>query len=234
MNRMAWRRQNTNRGVFGLEGLPVVRWITCAPRPGRWHTYPFAALLVVLFAIAGVGLASAQPNTQPITQPNTPANTQANTPPAHAAPPLRAVVTVAPLKGIIEPLLPPGSTLSVLMPPGRSEHGYEFTPSDIAALAKADLVVYVGLHLEPRVAAALREHPVQGREVICFAEAVGLLVAEGGCRQIAGAEALADAVTDLLRHPERREKMGAAGRAAIVSRRGATARTVTQILTLLS
>lgn len=87
---------------------------------------------------------------------------------------LHAVVTIAPLKGLVEPLLPAGSKVTVLMPPGRSEHGYEFSPSDVAALAGADIVVYVGLNLEPRIARSLRERPVAGQGVICFAEVVGL------------------------------------------------------------
>jgi zinc transport system substrate-binding protein len=60
------------------------------------------------------------------------------------------------------------------MAPGRSEHGYEFTPDDLAAVARADLVVYIGLSLEPRIAQAVRSRPVPGREVVVFAEAVGL------------------------------------------------------------
>ncbi len=78
------------------------------------------------------------------------------------------------LRGIVEPLLPKGSTVRVLMAPGRSEHGYEFTPSDLAAVARADVVVYIGLALEPRISQTVRERPVAGRRVVCFAEAVGL------------------------------------------------------------
>ena len=49
------------------------------------------------------------------------------------------------------------STVTVLMQPGKSEHGYEFTPADVAALATADLVVYVGLGLEGRIEATLKK-----------------------------------------------------------------------------
>lgn len=88
--------------------------------------------------------------------------------------PFHAVVTVAPLQGIVEPMLPPGSTMTVLMQPGRSEHGYEFSPGDLAKLANADLVVYVGLNLEPKVAEWLRDHPNSKRRVVEFASAVGI------------------------------------------------------------
>jgi len=87
--------------------------------------------------------------------------------------PMRVVVTVPPLRSIVEPLLPSGSELRVLMQPGRSEHGYEFTPSDLAAVAGADLVVYVGLNLEPRIEQAVAD-VFKGRTVICFAKVVGL------------------------------------------------------------
>jgi zinc transport system substrate-binding protein len=91
-----------------------------------------------------------------------------------AGTPIKAVVTVAPLKGILEPLLPEGSSVRVLMQPGRSEHGYEFTPSDIAELADADIVVHVGLGLEGNLAAVLEKQKVPLRQVVCFADAVGI------------------------------------------------------------
>jgi len=89
--------------------------------------------------------------------------------------PLRAVVTVPPLKGVLEPLMPPGSTVTILMQPGRSEHGYEFTPSDIAQLAGADLVVYVGLGLEGKLDEVLAKQNVPDRQVVNFAEAIDLV-----------------------------------------------------------
>lgn len=88
--------------------------------------------------------------------------------------PLRVVVTVAPLAGLTRPLLPEGASLSTLIAPGHSEHGYELTARDIATLAKADVVVYVGLALEPQVEEFLRKHPEPGRRVVCFADAAGL------------------------------------------------------------
>lgn len=88
--------------------------------------------------------------------------------------PYRAVVTVPALAGLVRPLLPPGAGLEILMRPGRSEHGYEFSPTDIAALGRADLVVYVGLGLEPQVRAFLQKRPSDRRRTVCFAEVVGL------------------------------------------------------------
>lgn len=87
---------------------------------------------------------------------------------------LSVVVTIPPLKGLISPLLPEGTNVRSLMPPGRSEHGYEFTPSDLAALAKADVIVLVGLGLEARVEKALKDKEVKGRQVINLGSALGL------------------------------------------------------------
>ncbi|HYE62201.1 MAG TPA: metal ABC transporter substrate-binding protein [Phycisphaerales bacterium] len=96
------------------------------------------------------------------------------TPPAKVPRTVKAVVTVAPLKSLVEPLLPPGSSVTILMQPGRSEHGYEFTPADVAALADANLVVYVGLGLEGQLESILAKQNAPNRELVCFAEAVGL------------------------------------------------------------
>lgn len=97
-----------------------------------------------------------------------------NKAPAKAASTLNVVVTIPPLKGLVTPLLPEGAAVRSLMPPGRSEHGYEFTPSDLAALAKADVVVLVGLGLEARVEKALKDKAVKGRQVINLGSALGL------------------------------------------------------------
>src|SRR5882724_10246857 len=91
--------------------------------------------------------------------------------PAGGGIPLKVVVTIAPLKGLVEPLLPEGSTVTVLMQPGKSEHGYEFTPGDVAAMAKADLFVYVGLGLEGRIEAAAKRQASADHQVLCFADA---------------------------------------------------------------
>jgi zinc transport system substrate-binding protein len=87
---------------------------------------------------------------------------------------LTAVVTVPPLRSLVEPLLPAGSHVQTLMAPGRSEHGYEFTPSDLAALSGADLVVWVGLGLEPQVDAFIARQAVGPQVRLKFADAVGV------------------------------------------------------------
>ena len=72
---------------------------------------------------------------------------------------MRVVVTLPPLEGLVRPLLPEGATIRVLIPPGRSEHGYEPTVQDVLALNDADVVVLVGMGLESSIDASLRKRP---------------------------------------------------------------------------
>lgn len=102
--------------------------------------------------------------------------------PAEPLPPLDVVVTIPPLKGLVQPLLPMGSTLTVLMPPGRGEHGYEFKPADLAALSKADVVVFIGLGLEPNLDAVLRKTARPHRQEVGFGRVVGLEPAAGDAK----------------------------------------------------
>ena len=102
------------------------------------------------------------------------------------------VVTVPPLKGLIEPLLPPGSRVTTLMKPGRSEHGYEMTADDVVRVAKADIFVYVGAGLEAHAEKVLdKRRARQGTArsgVVCFAEVVG----DAKVREVQGHECTDD------------------------------------------
>ena len=98
--------------------------------------------------------------------------------PARKPGPVRVVATIPPVAGLVRPLLPQGGTLTALVPPNRSEHGYELTGADVAALTQADVVVLVGLGLEPQVEAFLEKHPTPNRHVIRFADVLG--VSPGG------------------------------------------------------
>lgn len=94
--------------------------------------------------------------------------------------PVRIVVSVAPLAGIVKPLAPPGANVVTLVPAGRSLHGYEMTPADLGAIAEADVLVHVGLGLEPALEDVLASHPSATRRVVCFAQAAGAADAGGG------------------------------------------------------
>ena len=110
-------------------------------------------------------------------------------PPAAPAPaalaiarPLRAVVSIAPLRGLVQPLLPAGSTVDVLIPPGVSEHGYEVPPGKLAAITRADLVVTVGLGLEPQIDKFLKNNPGDARLTVSMADLVDVRAPEGGAK----------------------------------------------------
>ncbi len=88
--------------------------------------------------------------------------------------PMRVVVTIPPLKGLVEPLLPPGSEVTILLPPGQSEHGWEPRQGDLKAIARADLCVAVGLGLESSFFRVLPKVGNTRRIDVTFAELVGL------------------------------------------------------------
>lgn len=93
--------------------------------------------------------------------------------PGGAEAPLRVVVTISPLLEAARALAPEGSAVSVLTPPGVSHHNHEPSPSAVASLMDADVVVMVGMMLEPRVEAALKKHPRPWRRLVVFGEVVG-------------------------------------------------------------
>lgn len=132
-----------------------------------------------LVAFALVAVASSAAFAQAVAAAPAVADSKAAAPATPAkATPLSVVVTVPPLKSLVEPLLPPGSTITMLMKPGQSEHGYEFTADDIAKLAKADMVVLVGLALEPRIEETIKRQREAGqnaqRVAINWGETLGL------------------------------------------------------------
>lgn len=60
---------------------------------------------------------------------------------AHA---LQVTVTIPPLAAMVKPYLSPDDTLTVLLSPGASPHGFQFRPSHLTALNEADLILTVG------------------------------------------------------------------------------------------
>lgn len=89
--------------------------------------------------------------------------------------PPRVVASLAPLGGLIEPMLPEGSELTVIVGAGQSEHGFELTPSQVAAVRQAHVVAVVGLGLDVQVERAMGSR--SAAHVVRFADVVGI---EGG------------------------------------------------------
>jgi 3-deoxy-D-manno-octulosonic-acid transferase len=135
------------------------------------------------------------------------------------------------------------STNAPVVPVGVSEPRPVFLGDTLGELRKfysLATVVFAGRSLVPLGGSDVMEVAGLAKPVLVgpytenFADAVSLLLSEAACRRVSCADALAAAVLDLLRHPARRERMGQAGRAAIMSRRGASARTVDEILALFA
>lgn len=84
------------------------------------------ALLPLLFAITPAAPSLAQAGTAP-----------------HVA------TDIAPIHSLVAQVMQGVGTPDLILPPGASPHGYAMRPSEAAALAKADLVVWVGPDLTP-------------------------------------------------------------------------------------
>lgn len=91
--------------------------------------------------------------------------------------PMKAVVSIPPLKGLVEPLLPPGSTVTVLIKTGASEHGFEPTAGQVGEVINADLLVWIG-GMEPAVDSLSKANPRPGRTDVRLADALGIEVHE--------------------------------------------------------
>lgn len=95
--------------------------------------------------------------------------------PAYDGPALNVVVSLPPLRGLVEGLLPKGSRVGVLVPVGASEHAFEIPPSRLAEMSKADLVVTVGMGLEPQVEKWLTARPSPTRAHVRFEDVANAL-----------------------------------------------------------
>ena len=97
-----------------------------------------------------------------------------SSPSPSSRPEVRVIVTIPPLVGLVQSLAPAGVKVIGLMQPGQSEHGYEFVPSDMNALARSDMVVYIGMGLEPGIAKFMAKKADDRRRVVVLGEVLGL------------------------------------------------------------
>ncbi len=92
--------------------------------------------------------------------------------PASDQPPL-VLVEVAPLAGLVRPLVDPSVEVRPIVPAGVSPHGYQLAPSDAADLARATLVITVGAPLEPAINRAI-DRVVEPGSVFSIADVLGI------------------------------------------------------------
>ncbi len=71
------------------------------------------------------------------------------------------MVTVLPLRLILEPLVQGRASVSVLLPPGASAHTYEPRPSDTQAVAAADALFWIGEDFDGFAAELTARHSVE-------------------------------------------------------------------------
>lgn len=83
------------------------------------------------------------------------------------------VVSVPPLIGLLRPLMPEDATITTLIPAGASPHGHQFTPADLRRVASADLVLTVGLGLEPGLDSIITAARADDR-VVSLADLAGI------------------------------------------------------------
>jgi 3-deoxy-D-manno-octulosonic-acid transferase len=101
------------------------------------------------------------------------------------------------------------------------------TVGELAQLYAVADVVFMGGSLVPAGGHNMLEAAARGKPVLSgphtenFREAIELLVAAGSARMLRDAGELGPSLIALLDDPAAREKMGAAGRAAVASRHGA-------------
>ena len=101
-------------------------------------------------------------------------------------------------------------------------------------------IVFLGRSLSalggsnPMEPGSLAKPLLWGPQMFNFPVEAPALVEAGAARQVAGAEELADAIADLLTHPDRRRQMGQAARRTIRKMQGATARTIDLVRQTLS
>jgi len=101
-------------------------------------------------------------------------------------------------------------------------------------------IVFLGRSLSalggsnPMEPGSLAKPLLWGPEMFNFPVEAPALLEAGAARQVAGAEQLADAIADLLTHPDRRRQMGQAARRTIRKMQGATARTIDLVRETLS
>jgi len=91
--------------------------------------------------------------------------------PPHAKPTI--VVTIHPLADLVRQLVGDHAEVVTLVPAGASPHGFEPTPRQLGALARAKLLVMVGLGFDEWAAGSIKRHHEGHYRILRFGAAVG-------------------------------------------------------------
>ncbi|MEM1331377.1 MAG: metal ABC transporter substrate-binding protein [Planctomycetota bacterium] len=89
------------------------------------------------------------------------------------------VVSIPPLKSLVEALADEAVPVSVLVPSGTTVHGWSPTPEDARSVLTSGLMVTVGLGLEGGLSDLLAQRARVGRPHFQFATAVGIVSGTG-------------------------------------------------------
>ena len=96
----------------------------------------------------------------------------------------QVVVTLTPLASLVRPFLQPHDQLTVLLPPGRSPHGFSFRPSQRLAIAQADVLLSVGTGADQwaneAFAQALKQRP--GAQWLRMADSASVVLSKRALR----------------------------------------------------
>lgn len=91
---------------------------------------------------------------------------------------LQVTVTIPPLAAMVKPFLSDGDTVTVLLAPGASPHGFQFRPSHLVALNQADLILTVGSGVDAWVEKPVAQRLAEGNapQVVSMQKLPGLEV----------------------------------------------------------
>jgi zinc transport system substrate-binding protein len=83
------------------------------------------------------------------------------------------VVSISPLASLTNYLVQDWADVRTLAPPGANPHGFELTASQLRSIADADLLIVVGMNLDPWAERAAREAGRKGLPILRFSDLVG-------------------------------------------------------------
>lgn len=75
----------------------------------------------------------------------------------------RIAVSISPLRSLIEPMLPAGATVDIILSEQSSPHADELSPSRAEAAYRADVLVFIGAGADPSVERIARRRDSAGR-----------------------------------------------------------------------